>query len=149
GEHRGAGGLRDQVDEVDGGEEVRRRQPEDDDDEDLADDDRDRAEVPRAEVQPGALRQPGEPARDLLFLERRGAVGADDVRGCHTGASAEGIPATLVGTPAVIASTTACWVVVLRSKTPTFLPRRSTVMRSAVSKTSWRLCEMRMTPRPW
>ena len=35
-----------------------------------------------------------------------------------------------------------------RSKTPTLRPRRSTVIRSATSKTSCRLCEMSTTARP-
>ncbi len=41
-----------------------------------------------------------------------------------------------------------CWVVARRSNTPTFRPSRSTVIRSAVSKMSWRLCEMITTARP-
>ena len=137
GEHRRSGGLADQVGEVDGGEEVRRREAEDDDDDDLAEDDREGAEVPRPQVEPGSLPETGETARELLLLEWSRGVRADDVRrghGCTT-ADCE-MPETFVGTPAVIASTTACWVVVRRSNTPTSRPSRSTVMRSAVSKTS-------------
>ena len=59
-----------------------------------------------------------------------------------------GMPETFVGTPAVIAWTTSCCVVFARSKTPTFRPRRRTVMRVAVSKMSCRLCEMITTARP-
>ena len=59
-----------------------------------------------------------------------------------------GMPETFVGTPAVIAATTSCCVVVARSNTPTFRPSRRTVIRSAVSKMSWRLCEMITTARP-
>src|SRR5262249_44878301 len=152
GEHRGSGGLLDQVDEVDGREEVRRREGEDDDDDDLAEDDRHRAEIARPEVEPGPLPQPGDPAGKLFLLERRrSTVGPDDVGGAaHASGTPAGdaIPATFVGTPAVIASTIVCCVVVRRSNTPTSRPRRRTVIRSAVSKTSWRLCEMSTTASP-
>ena len=47
--------------------------------------------------------------------------------------------------PAVIASTTSRWVVSVRLNSATFWPRRSTVMRSATSKTSCMLCEISMT----
>ena len=64
------------------------------------------------------------------------------------GRSSIGMPETLVGSPAVIACTTSCCVVASRSKRPALRPRRSTVIRSATAKTSWRLCEIRMTARP-
>ena len=68
----------------------------------------------------------------------------------HAGARlrSPGCPETFVGVPAVIACTTSSCVVFARSKTPTFRPRRSTVMRVAVSKMSWRLCEIRTTREP-
>src|SRR4051812_32440128 len=152
GEHAGTCGLRDQVDEVGRSEEVRRREAEHDDDGDLADDERHRAEVAGAHVELRAFPGASEPGRELLLLERRSSVGADDVGRGHSpapAAAADGTPETFVGMPAVIASTTACCVVWRRSNTPTLRPSRSTVIRSAVSKTSWRLWEMSITPRPW
>src|SRR5581483_5383825 len=149
-EHRRADGLVDEVDHVGGGEEVRRREAEDDHDGDLADDDRERAEIAGAEVELCPRPHACEAARELLLLERRrAAVLPNDVRARHASAFAvDGMPATFVGVPAVIASTTACCVVDRRSNTPTVLPSRSTVIRSAVSKTSWRLWEIKMTPMP-
>ncbi len=97
-EHRGAGRLVDQVDEVDGREEVRGREPEDDDDEELADDDRRRAEVAGAQVQPRPLPEPCEPGRELLLLEVRRAIGPDDLRRAHVAPPAvDGMPDTFVG----------------------------------------------------
>src|SRR6185312_10334742 len=122
--------------------EVRRREPEEQDHHGQADDDRQRAEVAGAQVQPGAGPEAGNAARELLLLVRGCCAGPDDVDCAHASTPAvEGMPATLVGLPAVIASTTSCCVVERRSKTPTFRPSRSTAIRSAVSKTSWRLCE--------
>ena len=74
---------------------------------DQADDHRPAAEVAAADVVPDA---PEEALRYLL----RG--GRDRVR-AHTGGSGAvcGIPETFVGTPAVIACTTSCCVVCLRS----------------------------------
>src|SRR4029079_12022909 len=60
-----------------------------------------------------------------------------------TGGAVPGMPEPLVGAPAVIACTTSSWVVFARSKTPTLRPRRNTVIRVAISKTSCRLWEMR------
>ena len=48
----------------------------------------------------------------------------------------------------MIASTTCCWLVSVRLYSATFWPSRSTVIESATSKTSCRLCEMRITARP-
>src|SRR5262249_35020548 len=119
-EERRSDHLVDQVREVDSGEEVRRREAEDDDDDDLADDDRQRAEVARADVELRLGPEPCNAAGELLLLERLGAlVLADDVRCRHaavSGPTVAGMPETLVGNPAVIASTTACWVVARRSK---------------------------------
>src|SRR5581483_5825784 len=124
---------------------------EDGDHDDLADDDRNRAEVARAQVQPGAIPEACEAGAHLLLVARRGGARPDDVGVCNrhgSSSTAAGIPETFVGVPAVIASTTACCVVERRSNTPTLRPRRSTVMRSAVSNTSWRLCEIRTTASP-
>ena len=60
----------------------------------------------------------GQPTRLRLVRRAAASVLADDVdvRGAHGVASAgAGIPETLVGMPAVIASTTSCWVVFSRS----------------------------------
>src|SRR5262249_49940663 len=151
-EHAGARGLRDQVHEVDRREEVRRREAEDDHDGDLADDERRSPEVAGADVELRAFPDATEPTRQLLLLEGRRAIRAGDVGRRHAPApspTVDVIPETFVGTPAVIASTTACCVVWRRSNTPTLRPSRGAVIRSAVSKTSCRLCEMSITPRPW
>src|SRR5581483_5046814 len=129
---------RDDVLEVRRRPEVWRREGEDQDDDAERDDDRRAAQVAGADVVPDPLRQRGE--RDGLRFGRlagRGHAGAEWV---------DGIPETFVGCPAVIASTICCWVVVERSYTPTLRPRRSTVIRFAVSNTSCRLCEIRATP---
>src|SRR5581483_5906269 len=150
GQHRRSGHLDDDVSEVLGREEVRRLEAEEDDDEDEREDDREDAEIARADVRRRAVKQPEQPCGLFLFRSRALVLADDlDVRGRHTGAVAvAGIPETFVGTPAVIAWTTSCCVVLSRWNTPTFLPRRSTVIRCAVSKTSWRLCEMMTTERP-
>ena len=111
------GHLDDDVVEVDRGEEVRRLEAEEDDDEDQAEDDRQDAEVARLEVVDDATDLAGRPGR-LRLVGRGASVLADDVdvRGAHGVASAvAGIPETFVGMPAVIASTTSCWVVFRRS----------------------------------
>src|SRR5581483_1537052 len=131
---------RDDVLEVRRRPEVWRREGEDQDDDAERDDDRRAAQVAGADVVPDPLRQRGE--RDGLRFGRlagRGHAGAEWV---------DGIPETFVGCPAVIASTICCWVVVERSYTPTLRPRRSTVIRFAVSNTSCRLCEIRTTASP-
>ena len=118
GEHRRPGHLDEDVVEVDRGEEVRRLEAEEDDDEDEAEDDRQDAEVPRLEVVDDATDLAGQPTRLRLVGRAAASVLADDVdvRGAHAVASAvDGIPETFVGTPAVIASTTSCWVVFRRS----------------------------------
>src|SRR5579864_1771329 len=148
-QHRRAGHLDDDVAEVLGREEVRRLEAEEDDDEDERDDDREDAQVARADVRRRAAKQPGQPGGLFLFRSRAPVLADDlDVGGRHAGAAVAGIPETFVGRPAVIAWTTSCCVVLSRWNTPTFLPRRSTVIRCAVSKTSWRLCEMMTTARP-
>ena len=98
-EHRGAGRLVDQVDEVDGGEEVRRREPEDDDDEDLADDDRRRAEVAGAQVQPGPLPEPREPASGAAPPRAAGARSGPTTSAVLTWPppAVDGMPDTFVG----------------------------------------------------
>src|ERR1700758_2115781 len=150
GQHRRAGHLDDDVAEVLGREEVRRLEAEEDDDEDECEDDREDAQVARAHVRRRSAKQPGQSGGLFLFRSWASVLADDlDVRRRHAGAAAvAGIPETFVGTPAVIACTTSCCVVLSRWNTPTFLPRRSTVIRCAVSKTSWRLCEMMTTERP-
>ena len=131
--HRRSGHLDDDVPEVDRGEEVRCGQPEEDDDEQLSDDDREDPEVPRPDIG----QHTGAEARRRLTVAGGLRHGLDDL-GCAHGAvpAVEGMPATLVGVPAVIAATISCWEVVARSKTPTLRPSRKTVILSAVSKMS-------------
>src|SRR4029079_10305456 len=116
-------------------------------DQDLADDHRQDAEVPRADVGLRALPEAGLLGRVAV---RHLDAGCDDVGpGAHvTSPAVSAMPATFVGIPAVIAETTSCCVVVARSYTPTSRPRRRTVMRVATSKMSWRLCDTRMTASP-
>ena len=152
-EHRRARHLDDHVAEVDGREEVRRRVGEEDDDDDLADDDRDDPEVARPDVGDRAIQS----ARMFVGVCSWGASAAGARRErparrrrqCSRGVAPAppGMPATFVGTPAVIAATTpaASWPAL---EPPTFRPSRRTVIRSAVSKMSWRLCEMITTARP-
>ena len=105
-------------------EEVRRREAEQGNDEDLADDERHGPEVARAHVELRAFPGASEPRRELLLLEGRRPIGADDVCRGHSAAPApavDGTPETFVGMPAVIASTTACWVVWRRSNTEAVL----------------------------
>ena len=71
GQHRRAGHLRDDVVEVDGGEEVLRREGEDDDDDRQADDHRRAAELAALDVLP----EPGCRALDRLGDVERGGVG--------------------------------------------------------------------------
>ena len=108
GEQRHTGHLRDDVAEVAGAEEVVSLEREEDDDDDEPDEHRPAAEVPGAEV----VEDPSEErlGQDGLRRERRSVV-------AHTGGSGsvEGMPDTFVGTPAVIACTTSCWVVAVRS----------------------------------
>ena len=150
GEHRRAGRLGDQVDEVDRGEEVRRRQPEDEDDDDLADDDRERAEVARAQVEPPALIEPGEaalgaapppaaaergPARRHRQSSRRRLRRRRDARHLRRRAGGDRLDDRLLRRRAPVE----------QADVPA---EPNTVIRSAVSNTSWRLCEMRITARP-
>src|SRR5205807_7443984 len=141
----------DDVVEVVGGEEVRRLEAEEDDDEDQPEDDREDPEVARLEVVQSPAVEAGH-SGGRLFCGRRGLVLPDDLDpgGTHTDAPAAvaAMPETFVGAPAVIAWTTSSGVVFSRSYRPTFRPRRRTVMRVAVSKTSCRLWEMITTARP-
>ena len=111
-DHRHARHLEDDVHEVRRREEVRRGEAEERDDEDLADDDRQDAEIPRLEVSDRSL-----PDALLLLGVRRAELRGGDVDRAHatTPASTSATPATLVGIPAVIACTTSCCVVVARS----------------------------------
>ena len=79
------------------------------DDADQPEDDRERSDVAR----PEQVEAPPDDVPEAV----RGRDGVDRLRigGRHAGASASGIPATFVATPAVIAWTTSCWVVVRRS----------------------------------
>src|SRR4051794_9752347 len=108
-EHGQSGHLDDDVVEVVGGEEVRRLEAEEDDDESEPDDDRQDAEVPGAHV---VVRPAPEPYVDtslVSFGETDSRCRYVDVR-AHVASSgaASGIPATLVGIPAVIACTISC-----------------------------------------
>ena len=105
GEQGHPGHLRDDVAEVARAEEVGRLEREEGDDDHEPHEHRGAAEVAGADVVPHALNE--------ALLRLRGGQGL----GAHTGASGEvdAIPATFVGTPAVIASTTSCCVVRLRS----------------------------------
>ena len=116
GEHGQAGHLDDDVVEVVRGEEVRRLEAEEDDDERQADDDRQDPEVARPHV---VVDPAPEPCLRLGFV----SFGETDPRcrdvdfrahDASSGAVA-GMPATLVGIPAVIACTTSCCVVFSRS----------------------------------
>ena len=116
GDHRHPGHLQDDVDEVRGGEEVRRRQTEEEDDRELAEDDREDAEVARLEVVAGGLPHPPGTLGSAAVGERDARC--HDVRlGAHwaTSAPVAAMPATFVGMPAVIAWTTSCCVVLSRS----------------------------------
>ena len=117
GEHRNPRHLDDDVVEVVGAEEVRRLEAEEDDDDRQTDDDRQDAEIARPDV---VEDPPAEALRCLLRGQGGGRVLPDDLDrrlGRHpTGASvAPAMPATFVGTPAVIACTTSCCVVFARS----------------------------------
>ena len=78
---------------------------------DLADDDRRRPRLP-VRVQPGPLPEPASPAEapPRSAAPRSAATSPVLTRRLRWTA---GIPDTFVGTPAVIASTTSCWVVLL------------------------------------
>ena len=104
--------LEDDVHEVGRREEVRRGEREVGDDRDLAEDDRQDAEISGSDVALGALPEPG-----LLGRVRRLDPWSDDVGpGGHSSSPAvSAIPATFVGIPAVIAVTTSCWLVAARS----------------------------------
>ncbi len=115
-DHRHPGHLQDDVHEVPGGEEVRRGEAEVRDDQDLAEDDREHAEVAGLDVAESPLPE----ARALLGIVSPGqpdprrddlGVGAHDT----TSGAVSAMPDTLVGIPAVIAWTTSCCVVVARS----------------------------------
>ncbi len=112
-QHGGPGRLDDDVVEVVGGEEVRGLEAEEDDDEDEAEDDRQHTEIPRPQVVERPLPDPllrlglvslGEPDAGC------GDLGFDFCHVASSGTFSE-IPATFVGTPAVIACTTSCCVV--------------------------------------
>ena len=117
GEHGDARHLDDDVVEVVRSEEDRRLVPEEEDDDRQADDDGQDAEIARPDV---VEDPPAEAPRFILRRQSGGRVLPDDLDfglGRHgTGASvASGIPATFVGTPAVIACTISCCVVFARS----------------------------------
>src|SRR5690242_18881986 len=108
--------LHDDVVEVVGGEVVRRLEAEEDDDERDPDDDRQDAEVPGAHVVVRPAPEPWRGTRLVAFGETDPRCGDVEVR-AHDASSgaASGIPATLVGIPAVIACAITCWVVLSRS----------------------------------
>jgi hypothetical protein len=114
-DHRHARHLQDDVHEVPRREEVRGGEAEIGDDQDLADDDRQDAEVARLDVADRPL--PEGPVFELV------ALGEPDARGDDVGSfghatisgAVSAMPATLVGTPAVIAWTISCSVVFARS----------------------------------
>ena len=107
GEHRRARHLHDDVVEVDGREEVLRGEAEDDDDDRQADDHRPAAEVAALDVLPELGERGSRRAAATSNAGRRRS-------GRHDGASV-GMPETFVGGPAVIACTTSCCVVSVRS----------------------------------
>src|SRR5581483_4156096 len=127
--------------------EVLRGEREDQDDEAECEQHRRRTEVAGAGVVPDPTRQRLERRRDVGCLRSLACL-----RSRRHPATSEravpGMPETFVGCPAVIACTTSSCVTFARSNTPAFRPRRSTVIRVAVSNTSWRLCEIRTTPSP-
>ena len=116
GEHGQPGHLDDDVVEVVRREEVRRFEAEEDDDQSKTDDDRQDPEVARPHVVERSTPEPAFLFR-LLLLGETDPRGGDVDFGAHDASSGvvSGIPATLVGIPAVIACTTCCWVVCSRS----------------------------------
>ena len=106
-EQRHPGHLRDDVAEVAGAEEVVGLEGEEDADQDQSDQHGPAAEIPGAEVVENAPEE--RLGQHWLRWERR-VGGAHAVSG-----SVEGMPDTFVGTPAVIAWTTSCCVVLSRS----------------------------------
>ena len=109
------GRLDDQVDEVAGGEEAVVLGLEDDRDDDQAEDDRQRAELARADVGPPVAGSSGEAAE--LAGVGRGVCGGHASTSSVWSAS---MPGTLVSVPAVIAWTTSCSVVSVRLNSATF-----------------------------
>ena len=109
GDRRDARHLRHQVREVAGAQVVLVLPVEERDDRDQPEDDRERPHVAR-------LEQLEAPPDDGAERVRR-RLGADRLRvgGRHGVSSVCEIPETFVGTPAVIACTTSCWVVARRS----------------------------------
>ena len=144
--------LAEQVHEVPGGEELVVAVLEVDGDRDDSEDDREASEIAAADVAPPAADEPRQ-GRGLVDLGGLGhaMLGGLDFGGRRGfGAHAESPcwPGTLVSVPAVMASTTCVCVTFDRSSSAMLRPSRRTVMRSATSKTSWRLCEMMTTPSP-
>ena len=103
--------------------------------------------------------EPSWPERTSVHHSRTASARPLAGRGCRPGRAARRCswhghllgrpaPGTLVSFPAVIAWTTSCSVVSVRLNSATFWPSRSTVMLSATSKMSCRLCEIRTTPSP-
>ena len=153
------GHLQEEVGEVALGEERLVEEAEDDDDDDEADDDRQRPELAGADSLPPVLERTrrvslGAPSP----LGRRGRKRLRDSPkrwDRRSGPARSRVhlrpavhPGDVPDVPAVIACTTSCCVVFDRSSSATRWPSRSTVIRSAHSKTSWRLWEMITTPRP-
>ncbi len=116
GEHGQAGHLDDDVVEVVRGEEVRRLQAEEHDDQGQTDDDRQDPEVARTQVVERSTPEPSLRLDLVSFGESDPRCGDVDFR-AHDASSGvvSGMPATLVGIPAVIACTTSCWVVFSRT----------------------------------
>ncbi len=110
GEQRHTGHLRDDVAEVAGAEEVVGLEREEGRDDDQPDQHRPAAEVPGADV----VADPSEEALVGGLLPGGRSARAHEGSVSRSGA-VDGMPDTFVGTPAVIAWTTSCWVVASRS----------------------------------
>ena len=150
--------LQEQVGEVALGEEGVVEHAEHDGDDDQPDDDRQRARA-RRRGRPATSGARSRRASRAAASSSAGVAGGSGSSGVTTGVGvrratrwcgsivmarplpASAMPGTWSIVPAVMACTTSCCVVSARFSTATRWPRRRTVIRSATSKTSWRLCE--------
>ena len=140
GDHRVRRRLDDQVDEVPRREEAVVLGLEDDRDDDQADDDRQRAEVAGLDAGPPAA---GVARRRCRARRLGGGRGAATV--LTPPPPAAGHLGQLAGGDRL---DDLLLLVSVRLNSATFWPSRRTVMLSATSKMSCRLCEMRITARP-